>query len=81
MQKRRRTDDVQNLSENLSSQGFRGSNTDEFGGYSKTWLSKGGISSAAPQRKQSEMDDMDGIDSISLLVGLDIEQKAKELIS
>lgn len=38
------------------------SNTDEFGGYSKTWLSKGGISSAS-ERKIS--DDFEGLDSIS----------------
>lgn len=54
------------LSENTCKQG----NTDEFGGYSKTWLSKGGVSSAT-ERKFSE--DFDCIDSISQLVGIDIE--------
>jgi len=58
---------------------LRPQNTDEFGGYSKTWLSKGCISSA-PERRDSE--DLDsGLDSISILVGLDIERKAQELIS
>jgi len=53
-------------------------NTDEFGGYSKTWLTKGGISSAY-ERKISE--DFENIDSISNLIGIDIESKAKEIVA
>lgn len=49
-------------------------NTDEFGGYSKTWLIKGGFSSAQ-DRKMSE--DLEGIESISTLIGIDIESKAR----
>lgn len=53
-------------------------NTDEFGGYSKTWLSKGGISSAY-ERDSSE--EIDNLESISNLIGIDIDSKAKELVA
>lgn len=76
MQKRKRLQNYQNSSEyqRIKQQ----ANTDEFGGYSKTWLSKGGISSAY-ERKASE--DYENIDSISSLIGIDIESKAKEIVA
>ncbi len=71
MQKRKRYSKNRNVSD--YSHVKQPSNTDEFGGYSKTWLSKGGISSAY-ERKISE--DFENIDSISNLIGIDIEKKA-----
>ncbi len=43
---------------------------DEFGGYQKAWLKKSDV----------DIEDDETMDSISSLIGIDIEQKAMELL-
>lgn len=73
MQKRKKNYSTQSFVVNAKSQC-----TDEFGGYSKSWLAKNKEMSLCSQ--DSYMSDEYGIESISQLIGLDIEQKARDII-
>lgn len=75
MQKRQKVNDDFNYDEYLRQ---KAQLTDEFGGYSKSWIQS--MANEAAQ-KEDLKDDSYCIESISALIGIDIDKKAKEIIS